>query len=393
MKKSGYISLLAKFILVIFVLGLIACKSKKTDENGLLISLTTMSPSDGVNIRYSPKGKKLKLKEVQNGMETELKLGDSNIKPIALRLEKSDGQKYFDKLTGDWNRNGDFSDDSVLTTIPSETRGKFWSSFNAKINIPVIDPKTGKEVINVYPISLWYVEDPIEPDIEKVIRFSRRGWMQGSFIENGQSAIILLAESEMDGIYDSLDSWALATIEKPQEIYSSSNSRNILNHAWLDSSAYKIISIHPSGREVIIAPYDPGLTRAEEDRANDYLAVDREAPRSGKSVNFYHDYDEAISLSKKQSKLLFIDFETTWCGPCKTMDSYVYNSDPVVDVFQNILAVKVDGDENRDLVKKYDVKAYPTMIIISPRGKVIGRKTGYQSIKKIVEFVKNTDTE
>ncbi len=73
------------------------------------------------------------------------------------------------------------------------------------------------------------------------------------------------------------------------------------------------------------------------------------------------------------------------------MDNFVYNSDEVVDVFKNILAVKVDGDESRDLVKKYDVKGYPTMIILSSKGKVLGKKIGYQSIKDIVEFVSSIE--
>jgi len=55
--------------------------------------------------------------------------------------------------------------------------------------------------------------------------------------------------------------------------------------------------------------------------------------------------------------------------------------------FKNILAVKIDGDENRDLVKKYDVKAYPTMIILSPKGKIIAKKVGYLSVKDIVALI------
>ena len=271
---------------ILLMTGIIACNSEKEINEGVVVKLAPMNPTDGINLRYSPKGKKLPLKEINNGLETELKLGGKDVDAIGLRMEKSDGQKYFNKLLGDWNRNGKFSDDSVITIIPNESRGKMWSSFSAKINIPVIDPESEKPVMNPYFISLWYVEDPLEQEQEKVLRFSRRGWMQGVFTIDSVLATILLAESEMDGVYDSLDSWALATIDQPKEIYTISNSRNILNHAWLVEKAYKISSVHPSGREVIVTAYDPGLTKAEENRANDYLAVDREAPHSGKNVNF-----------------------------------------------------------------------------------------------------------
>jgi len=390
MNRKGFPRLIKTLGFLLILTYLFSCNSINNKGEEIRIKLVPMNPDENIILRYSPKGKKLALKEINNGLETELRLGDKNVKAINLRLEKAEGQKYFSRLIGDWNRNENFDDDSVITTTPNESRGKFWSSFNARINIPVTDPESGEIVINPYSMSLWYVEDPLEPDQEKVLRFSRRGWMQGSFKIDSVLAVILLAESEMDGVYDSLDSWALGTIEKPDEIYNLSSSRNNLNHAWLGEKAYKLLSIHPSGREVIVAAYDPGLTRAEEDRAKDYLAVDREAPHSGKSVNFSHDYENVLSESKKLNKLLFIDFETTWCGPCKTMDRFVYNSDAVVDALKDFLAVKIDGDENRDLVNKYDVKGYPTMIILSPRGKIIGRKTGYQSIKDIVKFVNST---
>ncbi len=255
------------------------------------------------------------------------------------------------------------------------------------IDIPVLDPKSGEYAINPYALSFWYVEDPLEPDQEKVIRFSRRGWMLGRVELDGVSAVLMLTEMEMNGVYDTQDSWALAEAENPKDLYEPAQSRSTLNHAWLGEKAYKINSIHPSGREAELEAYDPGITRADEERAMDTLAVDREAARSGKKVDFSHNYEDSLKQAKEQDKLLFIDFETTWCGPCRTMDQYVYTADVTVEAFNNILAVKIDGDENRELVKKYEVKAYPTMIILSPKGKIIAKKVGYLSVKDIVAFI------
>ena len=385
-----FMKMLSVFLLIA---GFIACGNSDGGGNVHVVRLSPQSPSEGINMKWSPKGKQLSLDERDGGMETELKLGSEDVLPILLRLEKGEGQKYFNRLMGDWNRNGSLDDDTVLTTTPSETRGKFWSSFATVVDIPVIDPVSGEGDINPYALSFWYVENPLEPDQEKVLRFSRRGWMLGSLELDSVSAVIMLTEMEMNGVYDRQDSWALAEAENPKNLYESANSRSLLNHGWLGEKAYKIKSIHPSGREVELEAYDPGITRADEDRARDTLAVDREAARSGKEVNFSHDYEDSLKQAKEQDKLLFIDFETTWCGPCRTMDLYVYTADVTVEAFKNILAVKIDGDENRELVKKYDVKAYPTMIIISPKGKILAKNVGYLSVKNIVAFVngaKNT---
>ena len=377
-------------VLLLLLFGFMSCRNKNEGDNVQVVSLSPKNPTEEVSMRWSPKGKKLFLVEKNGGMETELKLGGEDVLPIILRLEKGEGQKYFNRLAGDWNRKGSLGDDTVLKTTPNETRGKFWSSFATVIDIPVLDPKSGESAINPYALSFWYVEDPLEPNQEKVLRFSRRGWMLGRVELESVQAVIMLTEMEMDGVYDTLDSWALAEVENQKDIYEPAQSRSLLNHAWLGEKAYKIKSIHPSGREVELEAYDPGITRADEERALDTLAVDREAARSGKTVNFSHDYEDSLKQAKEQDKLLFIDFETTWCGPCRTMDLYVYTADLTVEAFKNILAVKIDGDKNRELVKKYDVKAYPTMIILSPKGKIVAKKVGYLSVNDLAAFITET---
>lgn len=375
------------FFGILLVAGFFSCGNNEGIGTVYVVGLSPQSPSEKVSMRWSPKGRQLFLDERDGGMETELKLGGEAVLPILLRLEKSEGQKYFNRLNGDWNRNGNLDDDAVLTTTPSEIRGKFWTSFETFVDIPVLDPESGQSAVNPYAISFWYVEDPLEPDQEKVIRFSRRGWMLGSLELDGVSAVIMLTEMEMDGVFDTQDSWALAEVENPKDLYEPDSSRSLKNHAWLGEKAYKVNSIHPSGRKVELVAYDPGLTRAVEERANDTLAADREAARSGKNVNFSHDYKDILNQAKEQNKLLFIDFETTWCGPCKTMDMYVYTADATVEAFNDMLAVKIDGDENRELVKKYEIKAYPTMIILSPKEEIIGKNVGYLSVKDIVAFI------
>ena len=42
-------------------------------------------------------------------------------------------------------------------------------------------------------------------------------------------------------------------------------------------------------------------------------------------VNFRPlSYTEAIELAAKENKMVFIDFYTTWCGPCKRMSKEVF---------------------------------------------------------------------
>jgi thiol-disulfide isomerase/thioredoxin len=363
-----------------------SCNRSAGDFDSFFVSLSPMVPNDSVSIRWSPKGEKLVLTSLGPDLATEFFLGSKELAPVKLLLSKSNDAKYPDMLRGDWNRSGGLEDDSVIRTEPRETRGKIWSSFKAVIDIPVKEPGSGKMEINPYPVDFWYVYDPVEPDAEKVIRYSRRGWMQGSFETDSSGGLILLTEMQMDGIYDSLDNWTLALKTNPKELYGV-GSRSCTDHAWLGNSTYRITEIDPSGRRVKLVGFNAGVTREEELAARDLMAVDRRAAHSGKRVDFFKDYKIAVKLAESKKLPLLIDFETTWCGPCKQMDQWVYNADLVVEKSLKLLAVKVDGDDNRDLTRQFKVAAYPTIILLGTDGKEMRRLVGYQSVSQMVAFL------
>lgn len=56
--------------------------------------------------------------------------------------------------------------------------------------------------------------------------------------------------------------------------------------------------------------------------------------------------DEAIELSKKENKLIFIDFYTDWCGPCKMMAKNVFPQKHVGDYFNaNFICLKLNAEK------------------------------------------------
>lgn len=94
---------------------------------------------------------------------------------------------------------------------------------------------------------------------------------------------------------------------------------------------------------------------------------------------FKGTFDEAMNKARQEKKDLFVDFYANWCGPCKAMASEVFPDAKVGEYFNaHFVCVQVDVEakENKELAKKYNVTALPTMAFIGRDGKELRRVQG-----------------
>ncbi len=100
-----------------------------------------------------------------------------------------------------------------------------------------------------------------------------------------------------------------------------------------------------------------------------------------KGVKFvkYETLSEAIDQAEKEGKLVFIDFYADWCAPCKMMAKDVYPDKEIATFFNaNFVNFKVDGEKGYgpNIAALYDVKAYPTLVWVDTKGRVLERTEG-----------------
>lgn len=104
-------------------------------------------------------------------------------------------------------------------------------------------------------------------------------------------------------------------------------------------------------------------------------------------TNFRHiSFAEAQKAAKKEKKLIFVDFYTSWCGPCKYMANTIFPQKAVGDFMNDkFVCVKYDAEkEEADLVNRSNLQAYPTFIIFNADGTEVNRKVGGGSAESFI---------
>ncbi|MCM1297569.1 MAG: thioredoxin domain-containing protein [Muribaculaceae bacterium] len=99
-------------------------------------------------------------------------------------------------------------------------------------------------------------------------------------------------------------------------------------------------------------------------------------------TEFRHiSFDEGLKAAANENKLVFIDFYTDWCGPCRKMANEVFPQKNVGDYMnKNYVCLKINAEqgESVELMKKYKVNAFPTMVVLDSKGGEVGRLMGYR---------------
>ena len=90
-------------------------------------------------------------------------------------------------------------------------------------------------------------------------------------------------------------------------------------------------------------------------------------------------WSEILARAKTQNKMIFLDAYAVWCGPCKWMASNMFTNDTIADYYNKTFIcthLDMEKGEGIQLAKVYQVKAYPTLLFISPAGEVVHKRVG-----------------
>jgi tetratricopeptide (TPR) repeat protein len=125
----------------------------------------------------------------------------------------------------------------------------------------------------------------------------------------------------------------------------------------------------------------PPVAKQEADQPK----VDAQAPAPGvrddgeivSAVKWFEgDLEGALAAAKSAGKLVFVDVGAYWCPPCRQLEEEVFTRPDVGQAIgEKFVALHVDAEkgEGPELVARYKVQAYPTLLVLEASGVEKGR--------------------
>jgi thiol:disulfide interchange protein len=100
------------------------------------------------------------------------------------------------------------------------------------------------------------------------------------------------------------------------------------------------------------------------------------------------DFNAAKADAKKSGKLMMVDFNATWCGPCQQYKQDVFPTAEFSDAAKDYVLVDIDIDQQQDLAQKYQVDSIPDIRILDADGKEVGKVVGYGGAEPLLSELK-----
>jgi thiol-disulfide isomerase/thioredoxin len=319
----------------------------------------------------------------------------------------ADEPGVFTRLYIDMNRNGDFSDDgppAVATLERNEETGNLRIGFRG-IELRVHFPEP--ERTEPYAVSFWMFHWAANPEPDDFIRYSGDSWRSGSFTVNGVPALVAAMDRNNDALYGPGDNWGIVEASMPEasryvmsfhfgtgkgEMHPTDRLMFVQRGGGEADLVLEFRSFAADGSSVTFAVVDYPISKTEDREAEFLAAAERARPRAASPYTWAADLEAAMAAANASGKPLFLYFETDWCGPCIVMDEWIWTDAEVVAALQaGYVGVKLDGDVETEHVERYNVKGYPTLLIVDPAsGTVLESAYGYKSSQQLLELLRGT---
>lgn len=97
-----------------------------------------------------------------------------------------------------------------------------------------------------------------------------------------------------------------------------------------------------------------------------------------KGIKWHSWSNELFERAEREDKFVILDLEAVWCHWCHVMEHETYGNSEVIKLMkEKYIAVRVDQDQNPELLSRYGDWGWPATIVFNSDGTEIVRRRGY----------------
>lgn len=107
--------------------------------------------------------------------------------------------------------------------------------------------------------------------------------------------------------------------------------------------------------------------------------------------------EKAAALARASGKPILYDFTAAWCGPCKLLDRDWADADIAAKVNDGFVPARVvdrareegqNPPEIAELLRRFEIVGFPTVVAASADGSLIGKIDGYRGKDALLRFLR-----
>lgn len=87
-------------------------------------------------------------------------------------------------------------------------------------------------------------------------------------------------------------------------------------------------------------------------------------------------FNKALEKARVEDKPIIVDLYTDWCMYCKVLEKDIFPAKDVALELEKFVTVRINGDYAKDIVSKFSVRGYPTILLLDKNGNFIDKITG-----------------
>lgn len=103
-------------------------------------------------------------------------------------------------------------------------------------------------------------------------------------------------------------------------------------------------------------------------------------------------WKDVIAIAKQQHKKIFVDAYAVWCAPCKQLKESTFKDQCVAAYFNQHfinLSIDIEKGEGKMLGEKFEINAYPTLLLFDENGEIVLRSEGFVDVQELMTLFTN----